>query len=134
MWVPLVSCHIRRDPLIRGRVTGGGGGIGYALSEWFLAEGKQVILVGRTESKLQEASKKLGKNVPYYVLDTGDIESIPSFVQKVIKAHPEVDCLLNNAGVQRPLYFDDFDLAKADQEIVCFPYPLAGRPLPSLCM
>jgi short-subunit dehydrogenase involved in D-alanine esterification of teichoic acids len=39
----------------------------------------------------------------------------------VIKDHPKVDCLINNAGVQRPFQVlgpdYDFDLAKADQEI-----------------
>lgn len=40
------------------------------MAEWFLARGNQVIIVGRTESKLQQASQKL--NVPYYVLDTGE--------------------------------------------------------------
>jgi len=38
-------------------------------------------------------------------------------VRRVIAEHPEVDCLINNAGVQRPLDVNDFDLQKADQEI-----------------
>jgi short-subunit dehydrogenase involved in D-alanine esterification of teichoic acids len=59
----------------------------------------------------------LGHNISYYVLDTGDIPSISGFCQKVIKEHPEVDCLINNAGVQRPLDVNDFSLEKADQEI-----------------
>ena len=50
-------------------------------------------------------------------MDTSKIDSIAPFVETVIKEHPEVDCLLNNAGVQRPLDVNDFDLAKADQEI-----------------
>jgi len=98
-------------------ITGGGGGIGFALAKWFISEGKKVIIVGRTESKLKDAVKELGNSTPYYVLDTGDIENVPSFVKKVVSEHPEVDCLVNNAGVQRPLEFKDFDLAKADQEI-----------------
>ena len=98
-------------------VTGGGGGIGFALTEWLLKKGKKVIIVGRTESKLQDATKQLSGAVSYVVLDTGNIEAIPDFVRRVIEQHPEVDCLINNAGVQRPLDINDFDLAKADQEI-----------------
>ena len=98
-------------------VTGGGGGIGRAMSEWLISQGKKVIIVGRTEAKLQEASKELGHAAPYYTLDTGDISSISSFIEKVTKDHPEVDCLINNAGVQRPLDIHNFDLQKADQEI-----------------
>lgn len=55
------------------------------------------------------------------MLDTGSTSSIPSFVQKVTKEYPEIDCLINNAGVQRPLEVrklgaEEF-LEKADQEI-----------------
>ena len=98
-------------------VTGGGNGIGRAISEWLISQGKKVIVVGRTESKLQTAAKELGHSTPYYTLDTGDIPAIPNFIKQVVKDHPEVDCLINNAGVQRPLDVNNFDLAKADQEI-----------------
>lgn len=51
-------------------VTGGGGGIGRAMSEWLMSMGKKVIIVGRTESKLQTAAKEM-KAAAYYVsLDT----------------------------------------------------------------
>ncbi|KAH0367228.1 hypothetical protein KCU89_g18766, partial [Aureobasidium melanogenum] len=86
-------------------VTGGAGGIGRAISEYFISQGKKVIIVGRTESKLQSTSKEIGAD--YYVLDTGDIQSIPSFIQKITKEHPDLDCLVNNAGVQRPLNVND---------------------------
>lgn len=42
---------------------------------------------------------------------------ISSFIQKVVQEHPEVDCLINNAGVERPLDINNFDFTKADQEI-----------------
>ncbi|KAG8529758.1 uncharacterized protein KY384_005239 [Bacidia gigantensis] len=98
-------------------VTGGGGGIGRAIAEWLVKQGKDVVLVGRTESKLQQAAREMGASTTYYTLDTGDVKAIPQFVQKVIREHPKVDCLINNAGVQRPLDVHNFDLAKADQEI-----------------
>lgn len=76
-----------------------------------------MIIVGRTESNLQETAKHLGHNTAYYVLDTGNVSSIPAFVAKVTKEHPEVDCIVNNAGVQRPLDIYNFPLEDADQEI-----------------
>ncbi|MCJ1252834.1 hypothetical protein MMC24_000640 [Lignoscripta atroalba] len=97
-------------------VTGGGGGLGFTMAKWLTSQGKKVIIAGRTESKLQSAAEEIG--AAYYVLDTGDIAAIPSFVKQVIKDHPEVDCLINNAGVQRPLEVQKFDLDKADQEIM----------------
>ncbi|KAF2636813.1 short-chain dehydrogenase [Massarina eburnea CBS 473.64] len=101
-------------------VTGGGGGIGKALAQQLVKDGKKVIIVGRTESKLKAAVKAINASA-YYVLDTGDIASIPKFTQQLISEHPDVDCLINNAGVQRPLDVNadearDF-LKKADQEI-----------------
>lgn len=97
-------------------ITGGGGGLGFTMAEYLQSQGKKVILVGRTESNLKEASEKL-QNAPYYVLDTGKVNDIPAFTSKVLTEHPEVDCLINNAGVQRPLYVTKLDLPKLDQEI-----------------
>ncbi|CAO1622908.1 unnamed protein product [Parajaminaea phylloscopi] len=99
-------------------VTGGGGGLGYAMAEWLhKVKGKKVILAGRTESNLKEAAKKLGGDTTYYVLDTGKVDQIESFAKKLIEEHPDVDCLINNAGVQRPLEVTNLDLGKLDQEI-----------------
>lgn len=101
-------------------VTGGYSGLGKAMSESLLRSGKKVILVGRTEEKLQKAAKDMGA-AGYYVLDTGDVKAIPDFIAKVTKEHPDVDCIINNAGVQRPFQIlgpdYGFDLDKADQEI-----------------
>lgn len=106
-------------------VTGGSGGLGRAMGESLIKSGKKVIIAGRTESKLKDAAKEMGAAC-YYVLDTGDISKTQSIVQKLIKEHPDVDCLINNAGVQTPFRFpgceskdDDytFDLSKADTEI-----------------
>ncbi|KAJ1032017.1 hypothetical protein NDA13_002393 [Ustilago tritici] len=96
-------------------ITGGAGGLGYAMAEYFLSL-KKVILVGRTESKLAEALKKLN-NAPYYILDTGNVDDIPAFAKKVLSEHPEIDCLINNAGVQRPLEVQNLALDKVDNEI-----------------
>lgn len=101
-------------------VTGGGGGIGRAMAEYFMSKGKKVIICGRTEANLITTHKEI-KCAGYYVLDTGDVSKIPDFVAKITKEHPELDCLVNNAGVQRPLQVlkdDTADfLSKADNEI-----------------
>lgn len=100
-------------------VTGGGGGIGKAIAQYFISQGKTVLIAGRTESNLQVTAKEIGAS-GYYILDVGDSAAIPPFVSQITKDHPELDCIVNNAGVQRPLKVlsdnEDF-LAKADQEI-----------------
>lgn len=119
-------------------VTGGGGGIGKALSQQLIKDGKKVIIVGRTESNLKASAKEIGA-AGYYVLDTGDISSIPDFIQKITQEYPDLDCLVNNAGVQRPLDVNKMDIAdftqKADQEIdinIRGPMHLALHLLPHL--
>ena len=101
-------------------VTGGGGGIGKAIAEYLIKNGKKVIICGRTESKLESASKEIGAS-GYYVLDTGNIKAIPDFISKITSDHNDLDCLVNNAGVQRPLDVNKMDatefLEKADNEI-----------------
>ncbi|KUI67944.1 putative oxidoreductase DltE [Cytospora mali] len=101
-------------------ITGGGGGIGKGLAQYFQSKGKKVLICGRTESNLVSTHEEL-KCAGYYVLDTGDISQIPAFIQKITKEHPDLDCLVNNAGVQRPLQVLKEDpaelLAKADNEI-----------------
>ncbi|KAK3938699.1 hypothetical protein QBC46DRAFT_439765 [Diplogelasinospora grovesii] len=99
-------------------ITGGGGGIGKAMAAYFISKGKKVIIAGRTESKLQESAKDIGA-AAYYVLDTGKVAEIPAFCGKITKEHPDLDCLVNNAGVQKPLDMvkDEDFLTRADQEI-----------------
>jgi short-subunit dehydrogenase involved in D-alanine esterification of teichoic acids len=101
-------------------VTGGGGGLGRAMAETLIGLGKEVIIAGRTESSLKQTAEEIGAKA-YYVLDVSDIASIPAFTKNVLSSHPELDCLINNAGVQRPFQIlgpdYDFDLSKADQEI-----------------
>jgi len=101
-------------------ITGGAGGIGRALSEQLIKDGKKIILAGRTESTLAATAKDIGAT-GYYVLDTGDTASIPAFCSKLIEEHPDLDCLINNAGVQRPLEIGKLSAldfaSKADNEI-----------------
>lgn len=101
-------------------VTGGAGGLGKAISAYLLSKNVKVIIAGRTESKVRTTAHEIGAT-DYYVLDTGEVNKIPSFVKSLLEKHPELDCLINNAGVQRPLQVLKDDpsefLRKADQEI-----------------
>ena len=42
-------------------VTGGGSGIGYAITEKFISAGIHTVIVGRDEEKLKTAKGKLGE-------------------------------------------------------------------------
>lgn len=74
-------------------ITGVGKGIGRALMEKFLAEGWQVV--GTYYSEAPEARE----NLTLYKLDLSDGGSIESCAEAIKQAHPEIDVLVNNAGV-----------------------------------
>jgi short-subunit dehydrogenase involved in D-alanine esterification of teichoic acids len=90
------------------------------MAEALIARGKSVIIAGRTEANLQRTATEIGAK-DYFVLDVSNIPTISGFVKEVLSKHPELDCVINNAGVQRPFQIlgpdYDFDLDHADQEI-----------------
>lgn len=90
------------------------------MAESLIGMGKEVIIAGRTESSLKKTASEIGAKA-WYVLDVSDIPSVAGFVKKITSEHPELDCVINNAGVQRPFQIlgpdYGFDLEKADMEI-----------------
>jgi NAD(P)-dependent dehydrogenase (short-subunit alcohol dehydrogenase family) len=80
-------------------VTGGGSGIGLAISEKFTQAGIETIIVGRDENKLKNAKEKLGEHCHPMVCDVSDLTSIPAFIRNVIKQFGQIDILVNNAGI-----------------------------------
>jgi short-subunit dehydrogenase involved in D-alanine esterification of teichoic acids len=101
-------------------VTGGGGGLGRAMAEALIAMGKKVLIAGRTEANLKETAAEIGAE-DFFVLDVSNISAIDGFVKHITSLYPELDCVINNAGVQRPFQIMGpdygFDLSQADQEI-----------------
>jgi NAD(P)-dependent dehydrogenase (short-subunit alcohol dehydrogenase family) len=63
--------HLRNDKVL---IFGGGSGIGKAIAVRFLAAGADVMIAGRTESKLQEAAEEISSpNLYTSVFDITDI-------------------------------------------------------------
>jgi uncharacterized oxidoreductase len=91
-------------------ITGGGSGIGKDLAEAFHKLGNQVIISGRREQALK---KMCGANpgMRYYVIDVTDLNSIRSVAAKAIVDFPKLNCVFNNAGVQK---YVDFSGGKLD--------------------
>ena len=80
-------------------VTGGGSGIGLAITEKFVQHGIRTVIVGRDENKLNCAREKLGKLVIPFRCDLTDLASIPKLVEDVTKQVGHIDILVNNAGI-----------------------------------
>jgi len=80
-------------------VTGGGSGIGYAITEKFISSGIHTVIVGRDEEKLKNARDKLGELCYPTACDISDLKSIPGLVEGIVKQFGQIDILVNNAGI-----------------------------------
>jgi NAD(P)-dependent dehydrogenase (short-subunit alcohol dehydrogenase family) len=94
-------------------VTGGGSGIGLAITEKLVQSKIHTIIVGRDQDKLSAASKRLGDLCEPLPGDLNDLASIPKLVNSVIDKHGRIDVLVNNAGINMKKEFtevtdDDF--------------------------
>lgn len=102
-------------------ITGGGKGIGFGLAQAFASEGSDLVITGRTESRLIAAKERLEKEFGVRVLpvvaDGADEQAIRNVVSKAIETFGKINTLVNNAQVSKsglPLVEhsrEDLDLA-----------------------
>ena len=83
-------------------ITGGTSGIGKGLAEAFHKLGNQVIISGRREDRLRDISAA-NPGMRYFPLDVRDPTAIRTVAKKVVTEFPSLNCVFNNAGVQRRL-------------------------------
>lgn len=92
-----------KNDLLKGKsilVTGGGSGLGLAMSHHLAQYGADLWIVGRRENKLEEAAAELGKHggkVHTYSCDIRDPDKVAEMVEHIF-ANGGVNCLLNNAA------------------------------------
>ena len=86
-------------------VTGGGSGIGAATARLFAAEGATVVIIGRTQAKLDQvvSGAPAGRTLIARVGDVSDEEGITGLVDAVAREHGRLDTLVNNAATCEPL-------------------------------
>src|SRR6478736_4088862 len=80
-------------------VTGGGSGIGLAITKKFVDNGIRTVIAGRDEGKLNAAKEKLGELCYPIRCDLSNLSEIPNLVDIVINRFGKVDVLVNNAGI-----------------------------------
>jgi NAD(P)-dependent dehydrogenase (short-subunit alcohol dehydrogenase family) len=88
-------------------VTGGGSGIGLAITEKFVNAGIRTIIIGRDAEKLAAAQEQLGDNCQPVIHDLNDLSSLPAMLQSIVNRFGPIDILVNNAGINMKKEFQD---------------------------
>jgi len=94
-----------RDDALKGKtivVTGGGSGLGKAMSTYFLELGANVVITSRNMEKLENTAKELEEKTGGQVLpvqcDVRNYEEVEAMVNASVSKFGSVDVLLNNAA------------------------------------
>ena len=94
-------------------ITGGGRGIGKAISIAYAAEGASVVIAARSAAQLEEVGKEItaqGGEVLAVPTDLRIREEVETLVQKTVDQFGRIDILVNNAGINpRGLFLDSTD-------------------------
>ncbi|NEB17993.1 SDR family NAD(P)-dependent oxidoreductase [Streptomyces coelicoflavus] len=97
-------------------VTGGGSGIGGAVTRLFVARGARVVIVDLNEEAGRGIADELGDAVVFLRGDVGDRKVADTAVATAVDRFGSLDVLVNNASVSRQKPFEeqtdeDWDLA-----------------------
>ncbi len=99
-------------------ITGGGSGIGLALAQRWHDAGNVVIVTGRNSAKLDAAIAGRA-NMHAAPLDVTDADAIAAFAADIVQRFPDLNVLVNNAGVMMYEALDgERDLSDAEATVV----------------
>jgi len=87
-------------------ITGGTSGIGLELVKQLSGQGSKILVTGRNHDAL-EATKRRFPNVHVYQSDVSDPKNIEQLYQDITKQYPDLNIIINNAGLMRLLDLQD---------------------------
>lgn len=79
-------------------VTGGGSGIGKAITEKLLGQGVKIVILSRNKGR--ETAKELGPDCSFLSVDITEYEAVKEAIEKTVEDHGQLDYLVNNAGMR----------------------------------
>lgn len=99
-------------------VTGATSGIGWELARQLADAGVRVIAVGRNAEALR-ALATFSDRLTTHAVDLDAIDGLPAWGKRIVAEHPDLGCVIHNAGMQADLRFDDprADAAGIRQEV-----------------
>jgi len=86
---------------LRGKVilvTGGGTGLGRAMTETFVKCGAQVVIGGRRQEVLEKTASEIGPAVHPIPCDVRSYESVEAMMQRIMAQLGRLDAVVNNAA------------------------------------
>ena len=100
-------------------ITGGGSGIGAALTEGFVAQGAKVTFVQRSnaDSLVATLSEKYSNPPVFLPCDISIIAQLKSALQTAAKRHGPISILINNAANDARHSLENYSLEQFDQNI-----------------
>ncbi|MCA9591888.1 MAG: SDR family oxidoreductase [Myxococcales bacterium] len=90
-----------RDGILEGKValiTGGGSGIGAGIAKTLARQGARVVLVGRTQEKLEATAAEIDGPSLCVALDVRDYDALAGAVDKTTTELGQLDILVNSAA------------------------------------
>jgi len=110
----LGNAHRSGLPLSRvGVVTGASSGIGAALARALAARDWHLVLLARREDRLRTLAEEVGGE--YEVCDVGQRDDVERVAAKVTERHPQLQLLVNNAGIPGRRGFAAIDLDRHEE-------------------
>ncbi len=100
-------------------ITGGGSGIGAALTAGFLEQGANVAFVQRSDASdfVMQMGKRFGREPLFIECDIRDIEALRWAMEKAAAAHGPIAVLVNNAANDARHGLEDYGPEEWDQSL-----------------
>jgi 3-oxoacyl-[acyl-carrier protein] reductase len=91
-------------------ITGASKGLGKKIAEVFVKNGMSVVLCARSKKELDDVVAELAKfksnqdqEIISHALDVSDFGQVDEFARKILSKNPQINILVNNAGIHGPL-------------------------------
>jgi uncharacterized protein len=94
-------------------VTGASSGIGEAITRALAGKGWSLVLLARREDRLRAIAEELGAE--YEVCDVGRREDVERVAATVTARHPQIQLLVNNAGIPGRSGFRRIDTERLEE-------------------